>query len=334
MRLPWGTLDEIMTVFLGQSEYTLLGCLSFEDRCCAVPIRVGGGKCAAVELLEIIDPPDAVPNRSVQARSRIEKNRKRLTDIGLRFRTREAQLLIAEEGLLDIIQEYDQLRRARTLVVDITSMPKRYFCFLLKRILLVQPFENVVVTYTQAGHNGYTSAHLAEDPMTADHLPGFGPPPPPGADTLVISVGFESLSIRSLVEVYRDRRKATKIIVSFPADTMAVRRAWRTLRQLTDGSSQDLDPGDIAIIATWDAEEIYSTLEQWSEDSEGLALAPFGPKPHSLGMALFATRYECGLYYTQPKSYNPEYSKGTGESWAYIAKWGGVPCFDRRGIGQ
>jgi hypothetical protein len=86
---------------------------------------------------------------------------------------------------------------------------------------------------------------------------------------------------------------------------------------------------NLEVISAWDTEQVYRTLELWEQDTEGLALAPFGPKPHSLGMALFAIRHDSGLYYTQPKSYNPNYSKGQGDSWAYVVKWDGVPCFDR-----
>ena len=156
--------------------------------------------------------------------------------------------------------------------------------------------------------------------MSCGHLPGFGAPLPPAGETLVISVGFESLSIRSLLDVYRDRKKALKIILSFPPDGGSTRREWNTLRQITAG----IEPGTVGhsleVIVTWAAEEVYRTLKRWSDDADGLTLAPFGPKSHSLGMALFAIKYDCGLYYTQPKSYNPEYSRGCGESCAYVVE--------------
>ena len=41
-----------------------------------------------------------------------------------------------------------------------------------------------------------------------------------------------------------------------------------------------------------------------------LVIAPFGVKTHTLGMALFAIEHNCGMYYTQPKSYNPAYTEG------------------------
>ena len=46
-------------------------------------------------------------------------------------------------------------------------------------------------------------------------------------------------------------------------------------------------------------------------------------------MVLYATKHDQGLFYTQPKSYHPDYSIGYGDTWAYVLKWKGVACFDR-----
>jgi hypothetical protein len=74
---------------------------------------------------------------------------------------------------------------------------------------------------------------------------------------------------------------------------------------------------------------VFLTLDKIAKDSSGLMLAPFGPKPHSLGMILFALKHDRALIYSQPKSYNPDFSQGIGETWAYVVKWDGVPCYQR-----
>jgi hypothetical protein len=98
---------------------------------------------------------------------------------------------------------------------------------------------------------------------------------------------------------------------------------------MSNGEAREVDTDNIEVIAAWDAEMVYRTLDRWRIEANGLTLAPFGPKPHTLGMTLFAMKHGCGLYYTQPKSYHPDYSKGIGSSWAYIVKWGGIICYDR-----
>ncbi|MBI4256653.1 hypothetical protein HY626_01185 [Candidatus Uhrbacteria bacterium] len=304
--------------------------MSVEDRCCAVPERLFSNKCRAIELLEINDPPDAFPDYSELAGLKMAKNRKRLKEAGIVFQNQAVELLASEDKLLDLLANWEKSSLSPTIILDITSLPKRYFCFIIKRLLLSPCFPNVIATYTQTGPNGYTPQHLAEDPMTCDHLPGYSAPLPPKGSTLVVSVGFESLSISSLLGVYRDMKKDTKVILSFPSNRESIRREWNTVRQMALGDARNIKRENIEVIPAWDAEQVYHTLKRWQEDSDGLTLAPFGPKPHSLGMALFAIKYDAGLYYTQPRSYNPDYSKGQAESSAYVVKWGGIACFDRQ----
>jgi hypothetical protein len=306
----------------------IIGCLSFEERCCALPEQLSNSHCQAIELLEIKDPVDAFPNYSFEANQKIDLHRERLNNSGVKFEITNSELLATEDQLLDLLNICSRnLNRVSAVVLDITSLPKRFFCFLLKRMLLRNEFQNVIVTYTEAGKNGYTQGHLVEDPMTCDSLPGFGGPLPPKGDTLVVSVGFESLNIRSLLEIYSDRKKATKVILSFPPDGEILRRQWIALKQMIE-IPQEIR-GCLEFIAAWDAEEIYKTLARWGDEANGLTLAPFGSKAHSLGLALYAMKYDVGLYYTQPKSYNPDYSTGQGRTWAYVVKWDGIPCYER-----
>jgi hypothetical protein len=328
MRLPWGSLNEIAATFLRDKDFAILGSLSFEERCSAVTERMFSENCRAVDFIEIADPVDAFPDYSAETKLKIELNRQRLNRLKIPFRSLVTDLLATEDQLLNILDGYEKSQVPPSIVLDITSLPKRYFCFFIKRLLLRNSFRNVVVTYTAPGPNGYAVGHLAEDPMTCDHLPGYAAPLLPKGSTLVVAVGFESLSIRSLLELFSDKRKDTKIILPFPATVGSVRREWDTLRQMFFEAT-DVNRNNLEVIAAWDAEQVYKTLERWNQDADGLTLAPFGPKPHSLGMALFGIKHDSGLYYTQPRSYNPDYSKGRGNSWAYVVKWSGVRCFDR-----
>lgn len=327
MRLPWGRLSDIVTVFFRDMDFGIFGCLSSEERCCCIPQKLLSKKCREVKLLEIMDPPGAFPDYSTETKGKIEQNKQRLREAKVNFQSTVVDLLATEDQMLDILNSCKGPKMSSILVLDITSLPKRYFCFFIKRMLLSSSFCNVVVTYAQP--EVYTHEHLAEDPMTCDNLPGYAAPLPPRGNTLVISVGFELLNIRSLLEVYRDKKKTTKIILPFPPDGWSARRPWNTLKQLVSDDAKNITKNTLEIVAAWDAEQVYKTLERWHQDADGLTLAPFGPKPHSLGMALFANKYDAGLYYTQPKAYNPDYSKGYGESWAYVIKWEGIPCFER-----
>ncbi|MNE96388.1 hypothetical protein D3C80_1945870 [compost metagenome] len=62
--------------------------------------------------------------------------------------------------------------------------------------------------------------------------------------------------------------------------------------------------------------EVFDAIGALTDFGERFAiLAPFGPKPISLAMALYASRVytgqeHCSVNYTQPTVYNPDYSSG------------------------
>jgi len=280
----------------------------------------------SINLLEIKDPINAFPYYSGEITARIELNKQSLSNANVNFKNQPLDLLADDEKILDILACYNNGKRYSVLL-DITSMPKRYFALITKRLLRSASFNNVIATYTQA--NNYTIEHLAEDPMSCDYLPGFASMLPPKVETLVISVGYESLGIQSLLETCDAKRHNIKILMSSPYGVESVRREWRTLREIISGDPQQLITRNIAVIPLYDVEAVYQQLRVWYEDSNGITLAPFGPKTHSLSMVRFAVNNNCGVLYTQPKSYNPDYSTGYGESWAYVLKWDGVPCFNR-----
>jgi len=196
MRMPWGVADEVAALFLTGLDYSMIGCLSFEERCLAIPRAFSprGGMTRTATLLEMEGDPDAFPNRLPEAARRIDDNRRALENCGARFNVTRRPLLARED---DLIRMYEDLsdELGDTVVLDITCLPKRYFCFMLKKLLIDGRRRNVVVTYAHAG-SGYASGRLAEDPMLCDHLPGF-PPLLTESDLIVISVGYESLNIYS-----------------------------------------------------------------------------------------------------------------------------------------
>lgn len=330
MRLPSGELGPIAASFLANQHYAILGCLSFEPRCCAVPERLAGPDCVGTHLLDIRDPPNVSPEYDQAREDNTKLNADYLSQKHVVFSVpnQHLPLLAAEDDLLGIIEDATAVLNAPTLVLDITSFPKRYFCFIIKRLLRGNQYSNIIVTCTAAGPHGYTAEHLAFGAQSSDHLPGFAAPPPVSEQILVVSIGFELLSMRSLMQNLSETQRPGKIIVSFPPNGEIARRLWRTLQNMV-GSPHDL-ANRIEAIAAWDAETVYRYLHRWGENAAGLVLAPFGPKAHSLAMCLYGVAHdECGLYYTQPTAYHPEYTKDAGKTWAYVVKWEGIPCFDR-----
>jgi hypothetical protein len=68
---------------------------------------------------------------------------------------------------------------------------------------------------------------------------------------------------------------------------------------------------------------VYDKISSLGKDKK-VIFAPYGPKTISLGMCLYASLNGSAVYYTQPTSYNPNYSDGCGKSYAYLIKLDGA----------
>lgn len=329
MKLPSGALAPMFRAFMDRRKFVFLGCFSFERRCRAV-VEVLGKKtsgCERAVMIEIASPKDAFPDYSATIKEKVERNVRELRRRKYVFAHHPVDLLCGEDVMLDLVDSISG-PRVSSVVLDITCFPKRFFCFILKRLLISSRIENVLVTYSEVGSRGYALGHLAEDAMTCDYLPGFSGSFPPRGSTVAICAGFEALGMASLLEIFPEETRNMKLILAFPPNGPGTRRQWTTVRQLTYGRAREIRREDVEVIAAWDAEQVYETLHLWDEEQGGLTLAPFGPKPHTLGMALFAIEHEAALYYSQPKAYNPEYSKGYGTAWCYVAKWDGRAAYE------
>jgi hypothetical protein len=332
MRMPCGEFGRFDPVELNTISFTTVGCLSFEQRCTAVPLRISArhSERSSLYLLELEDSSDGVPDYGAERREKVLRCRRELECAGVKWTSLKGNVVAGEDELLNNIRLMTAAH-PHTVVLDITALPKRYFCFMLRRLIVSESLENLIVTYTEPGAEGYTDQHLAEDVMSPETLPGFGGKLAGDGGNLVIAIGFEALGLRSLImSHYREVNRSLHIILSFPAAIETVRRQWNTLREIMEDDPTNLRSSNLAVIATWDAEHVFRTLVTWAGERSLVSLAPFGPKPHTLAMALFAVKYDASLWYTQPKVYHPEYSRGVGTTRWYVAKWRGIPCFDRR----
>jgi hypothetical protein len=259
-------------------------------------------------------------------RTRTNMSREKLQAHGVKFKEKGVSLLETEDRVLDIFDEFLDEAEGKKVIIDISSFPKRMFCFAVKYFLSSQFVDHMVAVYTSAKSGGY-GKRLAYEPRPPDYLPGFPFPVTSDNELLVLSVGYEQLGMRRLIEAYSEISQP-KFILSISGDVDAVRRQWATLRLVH--SVHSLKSGqDIEVIAAWDAERVFDRLSIWNRDVGGMVLAPFGPKPHTLGMALFAHARNFPMVYTQPTVYDPEYSSGEGETTCYLVKWDGIACFDR-----
>ena len=144
-----------------------------------------------------------------------------------------------EHNLLDpfgvIQREVDEFLEgcaADNLMVDITSMPKKLFFFVVKRaIQRGDRFRNILATYTEP--EGYSETALAENPQQWSTLPGFdGPLRLPQRRRVVIAMGFEPLGLPDLVIQGEFAGVGTHLLFPFPTPPERIRKNWQFARDL------------------------------------------------------------------------------------------------------
>jgi hypothetical protein len=325
---PWGPIDWLVTV--GGAAVTenvlCLGSLSFEERSVAVPIFLSQRGAAQIHLLKINDPSS---RHTTKIEQEIVARRATLLASGVRFAETTCDLLATDEEIAQVFRTAvaTARRQPTCLWLDISSMPKRYFFLMVKLALLDARVETLITTYTQPTPAGYVDAHLAEDPDDLRPLPGYASIVDP--TTLVIAVGFESLGLPQFLSEYRDKSRRIIVFIPFPPGQPYAQRIWQAVQRL---GLKTVGP-DARRVAALDAFETARQLEAvlaaeqaraGAATAVSLALAPYGPKPMSLGMCLFAINRDAPVFYTQPKSYHPHYTSGIGQSWGYLLKLRGV----------
>lgn len=309
---PWGRFDQMLETKQG-TDWALIACCSCEFRSRAVFQSMRDMNISGDQLVFEIEDPTSVSTQEIEKKS--AENHSFISGLGF------ASQRFARHGLTDPFQVFERDLRAfltevgdRNLIVDITSLPKKVYFFITK--LLFQEFgrpKNVLFTYAEPEQ--YSDKPLAENPDPWEALPGFRVSPRDENDrSVVVGIGYEPLGLPDLVDSGRFDEEQITFLFPFPAQPDRVARNWRFIR----GIFPNPDSGRLSIkrVDGINVPEVFQTLIGLGESGQhGLILAPFGPKPVSLAMALYAAKYSTppthtGVYYTQPTYYNPDYSLG------------------------
>lgn len=326
--LPWGPIEWVLRKLRAESlPRQLIACVAFEDRCVAVPQIALAAGVRNIGVLCIKDPPSRYTPRITDKTAR---NRAQLDGLGLAADPFELELLASGQTTADALDRFLPLGEAQPveLWIDISCMPKRVFFLLIKLALQRPRVRTLIVTYTLSEPGQYPESHLAEDPDEVRPLPGFGPQTGEEPDTVVATVGFESLGLPQFLDEYRDLKRQIVFLLPFAPGQPYSRRTWASVMAIGGES----EVGDIRRIVAVDAFGTYEAVCSVRHPSEArrrpLALAPYGPKPMSLGICLYALRTGSAVFYTQPRTYHPDYSTGIGESFAYCLRLNGRDTWD------
>lgn len=312
MYIPWGEWSLIKDR-LPAKRWQLLGCISPEERCRAASKNLK----ADIDWSTLVKIWDESPLDSQEERARLTRQEEfffqDLTDPVVV----EKPLLASLDDLFDVVE--GMAGKSENVLFDITSFPKRWFFGLLRFLLEEGRFKNVVVTYAPA--QSYDSV-LASNPETIRALPGFSSlDTRDDCDVAFVGVGFHSHSIMDLFDLERPRRLS--MFLPFPPGPPGLVRNWKfverfetAIRAQEDTSLEGTPISELRISAL-DAPQCFAALISGSDFGKRSSLvAPFGPKPMSLAMALFCLWVEregigeVPAYYSQPLRYSLDYSKG------------------------
>ena len=301
---PWGLLHWVLSK-LAAPDWSLLACLGPEERCLAVwRVLERRGQIGMGSFIEVRDPPSRF---SVKLAEALKTRRRELYSITTPSQGVAELDLFAKDS--DIVKAADTfvLKAGENVALDITCFPKRLFFPLIRRLLRSKTIKNLILTYSIAA--SYADI-LAEDHQTLQHLPLFGPIDLPEApiDVAFVGIGFSPLGLPELLEPHK-REVDVRLLFPFPPGPPAFQRNWSFVGDLTKGLRINFP--DPIRVGAYDLPDAFEHICEVSERGVKQAVfAPYGPKPISAAMCLYAIASGSTVYYTQPTTYDPAYSLG------------------------
>jgi len=318
---PWGDLDWVLGHLPGK-RWSLLGAVSTEDRCLATLDTLKGCDGRS-RFLAIIDPDPLDKTLFISA---IENRKKEVIALGVRQSEVVDVKLMA--GLDDIEQEVLKFleKASSDIVLDISSMPKRWFFPVLKFMLSDARVENLHVSYASPLSYGEI---LSENPEPIRMLPGFSGDGGTEYESVIVGIGFEPLGVPNLFTELQINR--LRLMFPFPPGPPAFMRNWmfvKLIEEMTE--AKEIDTPDRVSLHLYDCPQIFDALREMTDTADRTSVfAPYGPKPMSLAMCLYslaaseAFKRPIPVYYSQPRRYAPDYSSGVRGNSAYCIKLSG-----------
>lgn len=305
---PWGLLE--WTLQLSRSRrWVLVGTLGTEERSLAA--WQGLRAMDACENYHLLEIHDATSRFTAEANESLSERRRDFVSAGGaedRIR-RNLRLLDEFHRIDDLGREFAQANDA--VLLDITSLPKRYFFPILRRLCGTPGVRNLVVTYTSPEDYARDGRPMSEGGSHWTHLPGFLPSKSTKKELLIAGAGFATQNLQSHIRSIT-HHESIKLFIPFPAPLDALRRTMHAVYQLQG----ELPPRKFENyrVPTLDLSAAFDRILSLVQNTEAEpAFAPFGPKPISAAMCLFAAQRNSAVYYPQPWAYHPSYSTGVGK---------------------
>jgi hypothetical protein len=314
---PWGNIDWITKKLAHIEQWGFLGNISTEERSlCAWRWLKDNSKLINYEMWKINDisaPPS--PFKEITDEQYVIREKEYFKNDGQK--PLEFSLLESDEKASEYLRMFMEKTNGY-IIIDISTIPKRWFFPIIKECIENQKVKNLLVTYTIAK---FYSKKQGEDPLPWKYFPSFGELP--GREEIekifIISAGYQPLSLPEWISQHENPK--IYILFPFPASISGYTRAWDFVRSVeTDCGPIERDYFNIKFVSGYDLPIIYDTiteiieLENGKESKKEPILIPYGPKPVSLAFAILSSQLHFPVGYTQPMYYNPYYSSGFEET--------------------
>lgn len=309
MKRPWGLMNQVLSRLECGTKWDLIGAISFEERCNgALEILHKTGRIKQKLLFDIIDPS---PRYHDKAREKTANHMSMAGEFGAKVND------VVELGLLSPANAYVSAVESflnesdGNVILDISSLPKRIFYPCLKLALTNPSVRNLVVAYSCPQR--YTEEGLATDVDPLGAFPLFSPAEVhlPEPKVIIVGVGYLPFDLAGLTQQLSSK-VPINVLFPFPPGPPSFQRNWQFLLDIFGEAQSSSIPEPIRVDAR-DASYAFDLIsELTAKGASSSYLLPYGPKPHSLAMALhfLGGRGKDQLLYTQPKAYHHDYSIG------------------------
>lgn len=307
---PWGSVKPMLALG-SKKEWHFVGCLGTEERSLCAWMYLQSLDVISSQIFAQIFDVDSEKYRDMNAAA---------------FSNRKEEL-ISQRGSLSVIRSFHLMEERyqilswlgapesvpESVILDISSFPKRFFFLLLKSFVKNPRVKNLLITYS-APSSYADDAPLYEDIGAWQCLPGFGwiGDEKQKPDSWIVSIGFLVESLRR--EIIDSPPRKLKILIPFPAPLSVLKRSRKSLVDLEDGlNNVDAQRIERYRVDTLDLPSGFDRICSLTDNPvKSVVFAPFGPKPAAAAMCLYAMQREnsSSVMYPQPTIYHPEYSKG------------------------
>jgi hypothetical protein len=306
---PWGSLSWLLKHLAGL-HWDFIGSIATGERSLTTwSTLISQNICNQTYMLQITDIPSAYWGNEPELRL----NERRQEFLKLGGDKNIIQLCDIRDNLEEINQYTDSFLMTSVInvIIDISTLPKRFFFPIIRRILEKSKAENIIATYTIPKKYD-TLRHLAIDPGPWKALPGYqGLSLRPEKQKLIVGLGYEPLGLPQIIKEGKFNPDTIRLLFPFPATPAGYLRNWEFVRNLDiEFSPYQHEP---LRVNGYDVSGVFNCIfSQTDNGREYTLFAPYGTKPMSLAMCLYAiyNPEKTAVYYTQPRSYNPNYSIG------------------------